>query len=72
MGLVIRKWVWLDCIYVVSGGCCKEVQYIDFLITYPYSTCISSFFGSCNPYFFVHFKNVFLFFITCKQNICIQ
>ena len=32
MGVVIRKWVWLDCIYVVSGGCCKEVQYIDFLI----------------------------------------
>ena len=33
--------VWLQCIGVVSGCCCKEVgSYIDFLnITYPYSTC---------------------------------
>ena len=23
MGVVIRRWVWLDCIGVVSG-CCKE------------------------------------------------
>ena len=34
-------WVWLECIGVVSGCCCKEL--IDFHITYPYSTCISSF-----------------------------
>ena len=34
---------------VVSECCCKEVYYIDILIiiiTFPYSTCISSFFGS--------------------------
>ena len=54
-------WVWLPCIGVVSGCCCKEV-YIDILtiiINFPYSTCISSFFWQQHPYFFVHFKNVF-------------
>ena len=25
MGVVIRRWVWLECISVVSGWCCKEV-----------------------------------------------
>ena len=36
---------------MVSGCCCKEV-YIDILtiiINFPYSTCISSFFGSSIP-----------------------
>ena len=44
-------WVWLECIGVVSGCCCKEI-YIDTLIiiiTFPYSTCISSFLGSSIP-----------------------
>ena len=54
-------WVWLPCIGVVSGCCCKEVGiYIDILtiiINFPYSTCISSFFG----YFFVH---CFCYFFT--------
>ena len=32
------------------------------IITFPYSTCISSFLAaSSRPYFFVQFKNVFLF-----------
>ena len=42
-------WVWLKCIGVVSGCCCKEVYTVDILIiiiTFPYSTCIGSFFGS--------------------------
>ena len=46
-------WVWLQCIGVVSSCCCKEVRtYIDILtiiINFPYSTCISSFFGSSIP-----------------------
>ena len=25
MGVVIRKWVWLECIGVVSGWCCMGV-----------------------------------------------
>ena len=36
--------VQLECIGVVSGWCCKEVQYrFPHNITYPYFTCISSF-----------------------------
>ena len=38
-------WVWLECIGVVSGWCCKEV-YIDILIiiiTFPYYTCLALF-----------------------------
>ena len=46
-------WVWSQCIGVVSGCCCKEVGIIDILtiiiINFPYSTCISSFFGSSIP-----------------------
>ena len=41
-------------------------RYIDILIiiiTFPYSTCISSFWQQ-HPYFFVDFKNVFPFFIS--------
>ena len=33
-------WVWLECIGVVSGCCCKEVYRFPQNITYPYSTCI--------------------------------
>ena len=64
IGVVIRRWVWLKCIGVVSGWCCKEVYYRFPHITYCYSTCISSFVQQ-HPYlsFFVHLKNVFSFFI---------
>ena len=38
-------WVWLECIGVVSGWCCKEVYRYPYNNYFPYSTCISSFFG---------------------------
>ena len=41
--------MWLECIGVVSGCCCKE--YMDILIiiiTFPYSTCISSFLAAAS------------------------
>ena len=46
-------WVWLECIGVDSGCCCKEVYslYVDILIiiiTFPYSTCISSFLAAAS------------------------
>ena len=47
-------WVWLQCIGVVSGCCCKEVYRFPH-ITYPYST----FFLQQHPYFFVQFLIVF-------------
>ena len=43
-------WVWLPCIGVVSGCCCKEVyRYPSIIINFPYSTCIGSFFSSNIP-----------------------
>ena len=55
--------VWLECKGVASGYCCKEVyRFSHNIITYPYSTCISSFLQQ-HHYFFVHFKNIFSFFI---------
>ena len=58
-------WVWLTCIGVVSGCCCKEVYrypHKNNFINFPYSTCISSFFGSSIPAS-CSFSNVFSVFI---------
>ena len=59
-------WVWLQCIGVASGCCCKEVLYIcrflTIIINFPYSTCISSFFGSSIPTSLFIFK---MFFRSC-------
>ena len=41
-------WVWLECIGVVSGRCCKDVYRFPHNIIYPYSTCISSFFAAAS------------------------
>ena len=52
---------WLPCIGVVSGCCCIR-RYIDILtiiINFPYSTCISSFFGSSIPTSLFIFKCFF-------------
>ena len=51
-------WVWLQCIGVASGCCCKEVYRYPHN-NFPYFPCISSFLGQQHPYFFVHFLNVF-------------
>ena len=43
-------WVWLECIGVVSGCCCKEVyRYSNNNYYFSYSTCNSSFVGSKIP-----------------------
>ena len=57
-------WVWLECIGVVSECCCKEVYRFPHNITYPYSTCISSFLQQ-HPYFYVHLK----IYISFNNNI---
>ena len=64
-------WVWLQCIGVVSGCCCKE------LYRYPHSNYFFPllhldllFWGQQHPYFFVHFLNVFSFlFMLFLYNI---
>ena len=47
MGVVVRKYI--DILIII--------------ITFPHSTCISSFFLQHHPYFFVHFKMFFHSFI---------
>ena len=51
--------VWLECIGVVSGCCCKEVFRYPHNITCPYSTCISSFLRSSIP------TSLFIFIFKC-------
>ena len=49
MGMVIKRWVRLECIGVGSGCCCEEVHVYRFpYMTYPYSTCSSSFFAAAS------------------------
>ena len=58
-------WMWLECIVGVVSGWCKEVyNYIDILIiiiTFPYSTCISSFLAAASPLY--SFKKCFFVFV---------
>ena len=56
-----NAWVWLVSIVVR-----RYIYIIDILIiiiTFPYSTCISSFFGSIIPISLLIFKMFFSFFI---------
>ena len=39
MGVVSRRWMWVESMGVASECCCKEV-YIFCHVTYPYSSCI--------------------------------
>ena len=64
-------WVWLQCIGVASGCCCVR-RYIDILtiiINFPYSTCISSFFGRSIPTSLFIFKMFFRSCHTVNQNV---
>ena len=65
-------WVWLECIGVVSGYCCKEIFRFPHITTYPYFTCISSFFAAAS-YFFVHLKKkisfLFMLFLHNRANV---
>ena len=43
-------WVWLEYIGVVSGVAVRRnIDILIIIITFPYSTCINSFFGSSVP-----------------------
>ena len=61
---------------VVSECCCKEVLYIiDILIiiiTFPYSTCISSFFDSIIPISLFIFKCFFVLVYVIFYNDIIK
>ena len=61
MGVVSRKWVWVECMGVASVCGCKEVYRFPH-ITYPYSspTPLVSAFLQQHPYF------LFIFFLICS------
>ena len=65
----LNLWVWLECIGVVSGWCCKEVYRFPRNITYPYSTCISSFFAAASllPCSFLKSFFVLVFYVIFVQ-----
>ena len=61
MGVVIRWWVWLECICVFSGWCHKEVS-IDFLILLIPTPLVSASYCSSIPTSLVIFL---MFFYSC-------
>ena len=55
-------WVWLQCIGVASGCCCKEVYTVDILtiiINFPTPLVLALFFGSSIPTSLFIFKMFF-------------
>ena len=58
-------WLWLECIGVVSGCCCNEgiMDILIIIITFPYSTCFSSFLAAASLL-------LCSFFRSCLCNIC--
>ena len=60
MGVVSRRWMWVESIGVATGCGCKEVYRFPH-ITYPYSSCICSFLQQ-HPYF------LFIFFVLVRYS----
>ena len=58
MGVVSRRWMWVESMGVASGCGCKEVYRFPH-ITYPYSSCICSFLQQ-HPYFLLNFYYISL------------
>ena len=56
-------WMWLEGIGVVSGCCCMEVYRFPHNITYPYSTCISSFYAAVSLLLCSFLKCFFALFV---------
>ena len=64
MGVVIRRWVWLESIGVVSG-CFPHITYISLLV--------SALFLQQHPYFFFHFvKMIFRSFNIVLSGHCVH
>ena len=58
MGVVSRRWMWVESMGVARGCGCKKVYRFPH-ITYPYSSCICSFLQQ-HPYFLFIFKMFFI------------
>ena len=55
MGVVSRRWLWVEYMGVATGCGCKEVYRFSHT-TYPYSSCICSFLQQ-HPYFLFIFNH---------------
>ena len=62
-------WVWLECIGVVSGCCCKKVYRFPHNITYPYSTCRSSFLQQHSLFILKMFFVLSVLMLVCNTRI---
>ena len=60
VGVVSRRWTWMESMGVASGCGCKEL-YRSPHITYPYSSCIYLVFFSAASLLFVHSLKCFSF-----------
>ena len=68
MGVVSRRWVWVETMGVASGCGCKEViYYIDFLIILILTPLVSVLFLQQHPYFLFFILNVFRSLYRCVQ-----
>ena len=63
MGVVRRRWMWMESMGVASGCGCQELYRFPH-ITYPYSSCICSFLQQ-HPYFMFMF--FFLYNIYTRE-----
>ena len=69
MGVISRRWMWVECMGVASGFGCEEVYRFPH-ITYPYSSCsYLFFFCSSIPTFCSFFKCFSLFIIESVDSI---
>ena len=68
MGVVNRRWVWVESMGVVVR------RYIDFHILFIPTTLVSALFGSSIPTFLFIFKMFFVlfwyFFVICNNFLC--
>ena len=62
MGVVVRRWMWVESMGVASGCGCKEVYRFPH-ITYPYSSCICSFLQQHLYFLFIKMFFILLFVI---------
>ena len=73
MGVVRRRWMWAESMGVVSVCGCKEVYRFPH-ITYPYSSCIFSFFAAASLLFvytmIVQFYLIPSYYMLNQCNLC--
>ena len=66
MGVVSRRWVWVESMGVASECGCMEIYRFPH-ITSPYILLLYLFFFAAASLLFVHFKNVFRSFVIKFQ-----